>query len=154
MIFFRKESFVVKQILEKELLLMKPFTLILLISFLILLTVSCTSDTVSDKTVSIDEKAQQSTLAQTESSDLREAIALAKQNKDYRLLVTSGRSMSVPGVNSSDYEALLALCGKKYNSATGDVIKSQEQRQERKKLIEFMRQYNEQMVDICQKNAK
>ena len=136
---------------------MKYFTLILLVSLLILLTVSCTSDTVLDKTVPIDEKAKQSSLTQTESSDLtdltdlREAIALAKQNKDYRLLVTSGRSMSIPGVNAIDYETLVALCGKKYNSATGDVIQSQEQRLERKKHIEFMRQYNEQMVVICQK---
>lgn len=133
---------------------MKYFTLILLVSLLILLTVSCTSDTVLDKTVPIDEKAKQSSLTQTESSDLtdlREAIALAKQNKDYRLLVTSGRSMSIPGVNAIDYETLVALCGKKYNSATGDVIQSQEQRLERKKHIEFMRKYNEQMVVICQK---
>lgn len=134
---------------------MKYYTLILLVSFLILVTVSCTSDTVSDKTVSLDEKENQSTPAQTESSDLtnlREAIAIAKQNKDYRLLVTSGRSMSIPGVNGSDYQTLLELCGKKYNSATGDVIKSQAQRLERKKQIEFMRQYNEQMVAICQKS--
>jgi len=105
--------------------------------------------------VSLDEKENQSTPAQTESSDLtnlREAIAIAKQNKDYRLLVTSGRSMSIPGVNGSDYQTLLELCGKKYNSATGDVIKSQAQRLERKKQIEFMRQYNEQMVAICQKS--
>lgn len=135
--------------------MIKYFTLILLVSFLILLTVGCTSDIVSNKTESIDEKENQSTRAQTEASDLtdlREAIALAKQNKDYRLLVTSGRSMSIPGVNASDYQTLLALCGKKYNSATGDVIKSQAQRLERKKQIEFMRQYNEQMVAICQKS--
>lgn len=135
--------------------MIKYFTLILLSSILILLTVGCTSDIVSNKTESIDEKENQSTRAQTEASDLtdlREAIALAKQNKDYRLLVTSGRSMSIPGVNASDYQTLLALCGKKYNSATGDVIKSQAQRLERKKQIAFMRQYNEQMVAICQKS--
>ena len=119
-----------------------------------MLTTSCTSDSVKDETVSIEENANQSTLAQTVLTDvtkLSEAIAIAKQDKDYRLLVTSGRSMSIPGVKASEYQTLLELCGKKYRAETGDVIKSQEQRSERKMLVDFMRQYNEQMVAICQR---
>lgn len=136
--------------------MMKYFTNILLIPILILFTASCTSDTVTVESASIKKKAEQSTLEQVESTDstnstkLSEAIALAKQNKDYRLLVTSGRSITIPGVNADNYQSVIALCGKKYNAETGDVITSETQRTVRKKRVDFMRQYNEKMLEICQ----
>lgn len=133
---------------------MKFFSLILLL----LLSVSCTSETTSGAVYKNDDNANQLMITKTDPADshnekVRKAIALAKQNKDYRFLVTSGRSTSVPGVSVSKYQTLIELCGKKYNSATGDVITSQEQRLDRKKQIEFMREYNEQMLVICQENS-
>lgn len=133
---------------------MKIFTLILLI----LLSASCTSDTTSDDVNRSEDRAKQPILEKADSTYLRQekvrkAIALAKQNKDYRFLVTSGRSISVPGVDVSNFQTLIEVCGKKYSAATGDVITSEEQRLERKKHVEFMRQYNEQMLIICQENS-
>lgn len=84
---------------------------------------------------------------------LQQALALAIENKDYRLLVTSGRSMSIPGVKSSDYQRVIELCGKKYNAKAGDVITSEEQRSARKKEVNYMRQYNEQILLLCQENT-
>ena len=84
------------------------------------------------------------------SEDLQQALALAKANKDYRLLVTSGRNMNIPGIKPSDYQRVIGLCGKKYNPNAGDVITSEEQRSARKKEINYMHQYNEQMLTICQ----
>ena len=118
--------------------------------FLIFLTVSCSSDANTDNMDSNEAKLSQAVIEKSDSTKLSEAIALSKQNKDYRLLVTSGRSISVPGVKVSDYQVMIELCGKKYSSAAGDVITSQEQRLARKKLVDFMRQYNEQMLVICQ----
>jgi len=123
---------------------MKFFSLIILI----VLSISCASEGNSSSNV----KPKKTIIESTTSSDLSKAIALAIQNKDYRLLVTSGRSMSIPGVKGSDYQRMIELCGKKYNAATGDVLTSEEQRQARKKVVTYMRQYNEQMSVICQEN--
>ena len=133
---------------------MKFITLIFCTSLMILSTVGCSTNAASEQAVPIDEQVKELPVDKINAVDvtkLKQALFAAKQNKDYRLLVTSGRSISVPGVQSADYQAVLALCGKNYNSAVGDVIKSPQQRLERKKQIEFMRQYNEKMVVICQK---
>jgi len=118
--------------------------------FLIFLTVSCSSDANTDNMDSNEAKLSQAVIEKSDSTKLSEAIALSKQNKDYRLLVTSGRSISVPGVKVSDYQVMIELCGKKYAPGAGDVITSQEQRAKRKKLINYMREYNKQMLVICQ----
>lgn len=117
----------------------------------VLLSASCTSTTTSQTVNSSDEKPNEVSPEGSVVNKLDQALALALKNNDYRLLVTSGRSMSIPGVDSSDYEATIKLCGKKYMSAAGDVITSQTQRMERKELINYMRQYNEQMLILCQK---
>ena len=133
--------------------MMKNFSLILLI----LLSVSCSNNTSPDDSNISDGEAKEPVLEKADLNPLsmekvHKAIALAKQNKDYRFLVTSGRSMSVPGIDMSNFQTLIELCGKKYNPATGDVITSQEQRLERKKQIEFMRQYNQIILVICKEN--
>ncbi len=60
--------------------------------------------------------------------------------------------MTVPVVKGSDYQTMIELCGKRYHAETGDVLNSEEQRQKRKKVVTYMRQYNEQMLVICQEN--
>lgn len=130
---------------------MKFLSVVLLI-ILMLFIISCTSDATSGNTSAGDTKPKQGIMEKKASNDVNKAIALAVKNKDYRLLVTSGRSMSVPGIKSSDYQRVIALCGKKYSSGAGDVITSEKQRTARKKLVDFMRQYNKQMLEICQIN--
>ncbi len=130
------------------------FIVLILLFFL---NASCTSKATSgDIDLNIDKlsehKPKEARLGEPELDNLNKAIALARKNKDYRLLVTSGRSISIPGVKSSDYQAVIVLCGKKYNSAVGDVITSEEQRLARKKEVNYMRQYNKQMLVICQEN--
>jgi hypothetical protein len=119
---------------------------------LVLLCTGCSADSRSGETSSSDNIAEQAVLKEVDLAELSKAIALAKQNKDYRFLVTSGRSMSIPGVDIRNFQTLIELCGTKYNAKAGDVITSPEQRLERKRQIEFMRQYNEQMFMICQEN--
>lgn len=85
-------------------------------------------------------------------NELSQAIELAKQNNDYRMLVTSGRNMSIPGVEASDYQRVITLCGKKYNEQTGDIIRTTAQREARKQIISFMQQYNEQILPLCEES--
>ena len=134
--------------MEKELLIMK-FVLLMLS---VLLSAGCSSTNTSNTVNLNEDKSTQIAIEKTESDSLTKAIALARKNKDYRLLVTSGRSMSIPGIKGSDYQTMIELCGKKYTATTGDVLTSEEQRQERKKVVTYMRQYNEQMSVICQEN--
>ena len=131
---------------------MKLFIAVLLILFTVSCTLVASSNNVNSNEGRKKKTAQEQTgLANlTYLANLSEAIKLVKQNKDYRLLVTSGRSMSVPGVKASKVQAIIKLCGKKYYSATGDVLTSEKQRLARKKVVGFMRQYNEQMLVICQ----
>jgi len=127
---------------------MKFFTVILLT----IINASCTSETNYDGESTDKNNAKQSISDGADLTELSKAIALAKQNKDYRLLATSGRSTSIPGVDMRNSQTLIKLCGKKYNPEVGDVITSAEQRVERKKHLDFMRQYNEQMLVICRDN--
>jgi len=128
---------------------------------------SCTNQTVVERTVTTDtnleETMQKSTqesnqtsvsiLENTEKEKLNQALALAIENKDYRLQATSTRSINIPGVHPKNYQAMIALCGKKYTPNTGDVIRSEEERLARKKELNFMRQYNERMITICQEKS-
>jgi len=118
----------------------------------ILLSASCTSMTTSDPVATNGNKLKEDKPNEAELEHLNKTVALAKKTKDYRLWVTSGRSINVPGVKASDYQTVIELCGKKYHSAVGDVLTSEEQRRERKKIVSYMRQYNEQMLVICQDN--
>jgi hypothetical protein len=88
-----------------------------------------------------------------DTDNLNKLLAVAIKNQDYRLLATSTRALNIPGVNPRDYQSMIKLCGKKYSTA-GDVITSEEQRTERKKLLNTMRQYNEKILIICQEQKK
>jgi len=130
-------------------------TLVLLSFF----SVSCSNVTSSDDVTVAENKTKPVVLEKTKATPLptakvEQAIALAKQNKDYRFLATSGRSTTLPGIDVSRFQTLIELCGKKYSSAAGDVITSEEQRGQRKKLVNFMRQYNEQMLVICRESQE
>jgi hypothetical protein len=122
--------------------------------FVALFFVGCTPTAIISSNNASENTPKEISLNETEPDLVTQAIALAKSNKDYRLMVTSGRSISIPGVDSSDYNAVIELCGKKYSPEAGDVIRSEAQREARKKVVIFMQQYNEQMIAICQQNRE
>ncbi len=130
---------------------MKFFSLILLLS----LSASCSYITSSGEVNIGEDNAKQLVLNKADSTPLlkekvHKAIVLATQQKDYRLLVTSGRSTSIPGITGNNLQVVTSLCGKKYSAGTGDVLTSEQQREAREKLVDFMGQYNQQMLIICQ----
>jgi len=130
---------------------MKFVSLILLL----LLSAGCSYVSSSDEIDIGEDNTQQLILEKEVSTHLfkekvHKAIVLAVQQKDYRLLVTSGRSPNIPGIKGINFQTVTSLCGTKYSAATGDVLTSEQQREKRKKLVNFMRQYNQKMLIICQ----
>lgn len=133
---------------KKGIDLMKFIPLIVFVVFI----VSCTTDN-NSTSVDSNHDASKTAEEQKSSGELEQAIRLAKENQDFRFMVTSGRSMSIPGLKSEQYQSMVELCGKKYSPEVVDVITSEAQRAERKALIEFMRQYNKQIIKLCQENT-
>ena len=82
--------------------------------------------------------------------EIEQAIA----NNDFRLYGTSGRRLTIPSINNDKVDSIKERCGIKFLPNTGDVIKSEEQRAERKKNIEYLELYNERMLTLCQKSQK
>ena len=117
---------------------------------LVLLNIGCSSEVAPEHVNAIDSKPEQVVIEQATSNALREGVALAVQENDYRLFVTSGRSKSIPGVSASDYQRVIELCGEKYMPATGDVLTSEKQRLARKQAVDYMKGYNKEMLTLCQ----
>ena len=121
------------------------------LTLLMLLSISCSTEVTSERVDSREGMSEQALTEQTRLNKVHEALTLAVKNKDYRLLITSGRSKSIPGIRASDYQGVVKLCGEKYMPATGDVLTSKAQRTARKKALEYMKRYNEETVQLCQK---
>ncbi len=85
------------------------------------------------------DTSQESTVAlEQTATEVTQALAFAEQKKDYRLWVTTSRSVTVPGLKPSEFKVAIELCGKQYMPKTGDVIRSEQERTERKKAIAYM----------------
>lgn len=113
-----------------------------LLMVLIFTGASCTSAFSEDNTA----VSKESPLA-----DVQLALTKAEHEQDYRLLVTATRGITVPGLNPNEFKSAIALCGKQYMPKTGDVIKTEQDRVERNKVVSYMQQYNEHMWSLCRK---
>lgn len=87
-------------------------------------------------------------------SEANNDVLLAEENKDYRILATSGRRVTYPGIAVEKYDWVHKYCGRKFMPTTGDAITSTKQRNQRVQQIEYMRLYNEKMLLICKRNIK
>jgi len=87
-------------------------------------------------------------------SDFDQEIALAITKQDFSLYGTSGRRVTLPGVNMDEYDYVKAHCGIKHLPNAGDVIRSEEQRIARKKVVDYMMAYNKQMLGQCRTHNK
>jgi hypothetical protein len=102
---------------------------------------------------SINVQPDKSEKAMVEESDLilKNELANALLNKDFRLYATSGRRVTFPGVLVEDTEFVNRYCGKKFMANTGDVIRSEEQKTLRKQRVKYAKKYNQLMLKYCQK---
>ncbi|MDK1288356.1 hypothetical protein [Pseudoalteromonas umbrosa] len=85
--------------------------------------------------------------------DVSDAIEHAVEKNDFRLYATTGRRPVFPGLEQLDFEELKSLCGLKYLPSSGDVIKSEQAKQQRLKQYEFAKSYNLKIYARCRKNA-
>lgn len=77
------------------------------------------------------------------------AIQQATAEGDLRFYATQLRGTTYPGLDSKEHIALIEKCGHKFMPGTGDVLKSDEDRQRLKENIAFAEAYNRQLLEIC-----
>ena len=82
---------------------------------------------------------------------IKEQVLAAAKKNDFRLLATSGRSISIPGLSAEEAEYANKNCGVKLLPSMGDVIKSKKQREQRKETYQHMQAYNKEMIKLCKR---
>lgn len=85
------------------------------------------------------------TLASLVEQEVQQAIG----DKDYRLYGFQGRRLTLPGIGPEQTDEIAKQCGYKLMEGTGDVIKSELQREQRRKKLEYATLYNQQMLSLC-----
>lgn len=84
-------------------------------------------------------------------TDVEKAVKRAVDSQDFRFYATQQRRIVYPGLDEQEHSALIKACGHKFMLGTGDVLKSQGQRQARKQQVDFAAAYNQAMLKMCQK---
>lgn len=82
-------------------------------------------------------------------SKVDQELQQAIKDKDYRLYGFQGRRITLPGVGSERTKEASEQCGYKLMSGTGDVIKSEQQRHQRSKKLDYAALYNQKMLLFC-----
>jgi hypothetical protein len=80
---------------------------------------------------------------------LRDAIS----NQDYRLYGSTGRRIVLPGLESENFEKTKKRCGVKLLPGMGDVLKNNQDREERRKKYQFASEVNKKLYALCLKKT-
>lgn len=122
--------------------------ILLAITFMMSLLSACSAyDKAPKNKTSVAEESTDATKPLVD--NVRVAIEQAKANADYRLLHSKGRRMVLPGLEQHDLSLLKSQCGVKPMLVSGDVLKTAEQRQQRKVQYEFAKQFNQAVYAMC-----
>jgi hypothetical protein len=78
-------------------------------------------------------------------SDALKAI----EQKDFRLLVTSGRGSSAPGIPFDLMTAMMERCGTKFIEGSTDMLRGEEHKDMMLKALEYAKIYNKTIVKHC-----
>jgi hypothetical protein len=79
----------------------------------------------------------------------------AISNQDYRLYGIAGRRIVLPGFETENFNEIKARCGVRLLSGTGDVLKNNKDRDERRKDYQFAFKVNSKLYTLClDNNAK
>jgi len=82
-------------------------------------------------------------------SAIDEEVEKALSQSDYRLYATSGRRIVYPGIVSEKFNKVMEQCGRKFMADTGDVIRSEQQKMDRKQKLAYMALFNKRMIVNC-----
>lgn len=73
----------------------------------------------------------------------------AVSNQDYRLYGIAGRRVVLPGFESENFSEIKQRCGVKLLSGTGDVLKNNKDRDERRENYQFALKVNNKLYALC-----
>jgi hypothetical protein len=84
-----------------------------------------------------------------EFSRIEVAINDAVSQQDYRLYGIAGRRIVLPGFETESFNEIKAHCGVRLLSGTGDVLKNNKDRAERRKNYQFALKINSKLYALC-----
>lgn len=84
---------------------------------------------------------------------VNQALTQAINKQDYRLFHTKGRRIILPGLEQYSLTRLKERCGIKAIPTSTDVLKTEEQKQQRKATYDFAKQYNQHIYPLCMKSG-
>ena len=77
----------------------------------------------------------------------------AVSNQDYRLYGIAGRRVVLPGFESENFSQIEKRCGVRLLSGTGDVLKNNKDREERRENYQFALKVNSKLYALCLDNT-
>lgn len=110
---------------------------------------ACSQETSSSTNDDIAKENSPVGVEQTLKTELQAAIDKARAEQDTRLYVTAGRRVTIPGAEQYDPAVIEERCGYKYMEGVSDVIRSEQEAEQRKQRIAFMTAYNQAIVKTC-----
>jgi hypothetical protein len=80
---------------------------------------------------------------------LSAALAQAKKNNDSRLFATKGRRVVIVGIDQEHFDQAKKRCGIKFLPKSGDVLKSEQDKADRRANYQFAQAYNQIIIRDC-----
>ena len=122
------------------------FTLFLTIIALCGLAMSaCNNEAITPKTT-----AKEAPIAH-KLNRVEKALSDAIATKDFRLYGLSGRRIILPGLENKNIKEIKKRCGIRLLSGTGDVLKNNQDRENRRLNYQFAVKINEKLYALCLK---
>ena len=87
----------------------------------------------------------------TQETRLESAIKQAKLEKDYRLFATKGRRVTLPGIDNEQFENAKSTCGIKHLKNSGDVLRNEQDKENRRLNFQFAKEFNQVIYSLCLK---
>jgi hypothetical protein len=78
-----------------------------------------------------------------------QAALKAIEDKDFRLMVTSGRGSSAPGIPADLMSAMMQRCGTKFIEGSTDTLRGEEHKDMMLKALEYAKIYNKTIIKHC-----
>jgi hypothetical protein len=96
-----------------------------------------------------ESKTPQDIAKDKEFSRIEVVLNEAVSNQDYRLYGIAGRRVVLPGFESANFSEIKQRCGVRLLSGTGDVLKSNKDREERRENYQFASKVNSKLYSLC-----
>jgi len=77
------------------------------------------------------------------------SVKKSKEKRDYRLLAMKGRRITLPGFEGQNVNEISQRCGIKLMKNTGDVLKNDEDKENRRLKYQFALNFNQIIFAIC-----